>query len=449
MFTGGDRHVLQFIRKREETLARVAEIQRQQPPTPNTTVEMNEADVKADIGGSNAKYAAGALKREIMNSYYNHPLIIDDFVQGRAKNLDPAQPGSKGPALIIGSGPTLDDHHDLIRGWKGGLFCSSSQCVTMAALGKREFHVVAVDVKTLSDEFMPLDVWDGLDATLIIHPGMDPEVIHEWRWKKQYFRIIVHGMPFYTEIMPIAYPMIRTTLYVYGCVASAQIMMAHLMGYGPLFMIGCDFGYPGNRARFTNMLRTDTGTWEPGPPSGPPVFTLHPKVTYRNGCISDHFQSYYKQTAFNAWRLTLADLFRVGPGGGLYEVPEISDERLLATQGNLESYDFVLSNKDKQDICERYLLQYGTYTFEFPSGQVEFVVFQNPDEEIPKYLDMMNGMFRAQRMPGVLILGEEKGRLNYLRDDEAWARKEARWRWAITSPQSPTETISEPPSASG
>jgi hypothetical protein len=179
------------------------------------------------------------------------------------------------------------------------------------------------------------------------------------------------------------------------------------------------------------------------------VFTLHPKVTYRNGCISDHFQSYYKQTFFNAWRLTLADIFRVGPGGGLYEVPEISDERLLATQGNLEAHDFVLSNREKQDICERYLLQYGTYTFEFPSGQVEFVVFQNPDEDIPKYLDMMNNMFRAQRMPGTLILGEEKGRLNYLRDDAAWARKEARWRWAITSPQSPTETTSEPPSASG
>jgi len=447
-FKGTDNVVLEFIRRREQTLAQIAAMQAAAPPQPDTTVEMAEADVKADIGGSNAKYAAGALKREIMNSYYNHPMIMEDFASGRGKNLDPSQPGSKGPALIIGSGPTLDRNHDLIRGWKGGLFCSSSQCITMLALGKRDFEIVAVDVKTLSDEFMPLDEFDDKGCSLIIHPGMDPEVIHEWRWQKRYFRIIVHGMTFYTEIMPIAYPMIKTTLYVYGCVAAAQVMMAHLMGYGPLFLIGCDFGYPDNQARFTNFKRVGS-EWKMDAPSGPPRYTLHPKVTYRNGCASDHFQAYYKQTFFNAWRLNLADIFRVGPGGGLYEVPEISAERLLATQGALESYEYVYSNKDKQDICERYLLQYNTYTFEFPNGQVEFVIFQNPDEEIPKYLDMMNNMFRQQRMPGTLILGEEKGRLNYLRDNEAWARKEARWRWVTTLPQSPTETTSEPPSASG
>jgi hypothetical protein len=438
-YNGNDHLVLAFIKKREETLAKVAEIQRSQPPRPNTTIELREDQVAADIGGSNAQYAAGALKREIMNSYYNHPLIMEDFAAGRASNLDPRQPGNAGPALIIGSGPTLDRNHDLIRGWNGGIFCSSSQCRAMVALGKKSFNIVAVDVKTLSNEFTPMNIWGDVGANLILHPGMDPEVIHEWRWRKQYFRIIVHGMPFYTEMLPIAYPMIRTTMYVYGCVASAQIMIANLLGYGPLFLIGCDFGYEGNQARFTDFNRTADGKWELAEKSGPPQFTLHPKVTFRNGVVSDHFQAYYKQTFFNAWRLTLADIFRVGPGGGLYEVPEISKERLSQTQGALEASDFVLSNRDKQDISERYLLQFGTYTFEFPNGQVEFVLFKNPEVEIPQYLEMVNNMFRQQRMPGVLLLGEEKSRLDYLRNDEAWARKEQRWQWAIKSPQSLTE----------
>ncbi len=446
VYQGIDFFALDFIRRREQTLAQIAEIRSREPSVPDTTLEMGEAEVKADISGSNAKYAQGALRREILNSYYNHPLILHDFATGRGKNLEPAV--GKGPALIIGSGPTLDEAHDLVRGWKGGIFCSSSQAVTMLALGKRDFHCVVVDVKTLSNEFIPLDEFEGKNITMITHPGMEPEVIQCWRWNKLYFRIIVHNMQFYTETMPIAYPMIRTTLYVYGCVAASQIMMAKLLGYNPLYLVGCDFGFPDNRSRFAGFHKVD-GEWKQDPPSPPPRFQLHPKVTYRNGCTSDHFNAYYKQTFMNAWRLTLSDMWKVGKKGGLYEVPSISSEELLACQGEIPRDKYVLSNKDKQDICERYLLQYGTYTFEFPSGQVEFVVFGDEEKELPLYIQAINNAFAAQKMPGVLILGEERGRLKYLRDDEAWARKEKRWQWETTSPQSQTEIKSEGPSENG
>ncbi|MDD5391088.1 MAG: DUF115 domain-containing protein [Gallionellaceae bacterium] len=439
VYQGIDYFALDFIKRREQTLAAIAEIRSREPPEPETTVEMLEKDVKADVTASNAKYAGGALKREILNSYYNHPLILHDFITGRGRNLDGAQPGSRGPALIIGSGPTLDDAHDLVRGWNGGLFCSSSQAVTMLALGKRDFQCVVVDVKTLSNEFMPLDAFDGKGVTMITHPGMEPEVIQCWRWGKLYFRIIVHNMQHYIEALPIAYPMIRTTLYVYGCVAASQIMIAKLMGYNPLFLIGCDFGYPDDRARFSGF-HWEGGAWVRDPPSGPPRYTLHPKVTYRNGCVSDHFQSYYKQTFMNSWRLTLADMWKVGSKGGLYEVPSIDPAYLLETQGNIPSDRYILSNKDKQDICERYLLQFGTYAFEFPNGQVEFVLFGDEEKELPLYVKAMNDAFLAQKIPGVLILGEEQGRLKYLRDDEAWARKEQRWRWETMLPQSPMAT---------
>lgn len=480
-YGGSDIFVLDFIRKREAALKQISDAQKAATPKDEVTVELMEADVKADIQESNAKYAGGALKREIMNSYYNHPLILHDFATGRATNLDPGQ--GRGPALIVGSGPTLDEAHDLIRGWKGGLFCSSSQCTTMLALGKRDFTIVAVDVKTLSDEFMPLSEFEDKGCTLIIHPGMDPEVIQAWRWRKQYFRIIVHGMPHYIESLPIAYPMIRTTLYVYGCVAATQLMIAHLQGYSPLYLVGCDFGYPDNKSRFTGFTFKD-GKWERSEPAGAPRYLYHPKVTLRNGCVTDHFQAYYKQTFFNSWRLTLADVFKVGSKGGLYEVPSVTAEELLACQGDLPRQRYVLSNRDKQDICERYLMKYGTCTFEFPSGQVEFVVFDEDykpgiaqteaacsfcgkmttlvhpkyghicskeclfDFQLREYLKIMNDAFAKQKIPGVLILGEEKGRLKYLRDDTAWEAKEKRWQWEITSPQSPTETIPETPSAS-
>jgi hypothetical protein len=482
-YQGIDYFAVDFVKRREAVLAAHAAQQSGEPSHPETTAVVAEKDVAAQIGESNAKYAAGALKREILNSYYNHPLILHDFATGRGRTLPPGQ--GKGPALIIGSGPTLDEAHDLVRGWQGGLFCSSSQCVAMLALGKREFNIVAVDVKTLSNEFQPMDAFEGRDCTLITHSGMDPELIQTWRGKKLYFRIVVHGIPYYTEISPIAYPMITTSMYVYGCVVACQIMMASMMGYNPLYLVGCDFGYPEERSRFTNFHRKDDGSWEMDPTPEPVRYTIHPKVVMRNGCASDHFQAYYKQTLFNVWRLTMADIFRVGSKGCLYELPGISAAELLATQGNLRPERMVYSQRDKQNICERYLQQYGTYTFEYPNGQVEFVVFTNKftpgqmnveaacgacgkptknlqaslgplcdgecmiDFQLKKYIEMVNNAMAQAKVPGVLILGEEKGRVSYLRNDAVWEAKEKRWQWETLLQQSPTATGQEESSENG
>ena len=442
-YQGVDFFALDFIKQRESIIEQIKANQiRADKTDPETTSQMDEKDVKAAIGESNAKYAAGALKREIINSYYNHPLILHDFATGRAKTLTGGQ--GLGPALIIGSGPTMDDCHDLVRGWTGGIFCSSSQAMTMLALNRRNFHIVVVDVKTENDEFLPLDEWEGKDCKLILHPGIDPEVIQMWRGQKYYFRIIVHNIPFYTEILPLAYPMIPTTLYVYGCAASCQITMAALMGYNPLYLCGCDFGYPREQDRFRSYSKVD-GKWVLSDPVKM-RYVRHAKVKYRNGCMSDTFQAYYKQTFFNVWRLSLADIFRVGREGGLYEVPWVTHEELIKTQGNI-SRDKYISNKDKIDICERYLLKYGTYTFEYPNNQVEYVVFDNEERDLPRYIEMCNMAFAEKKLPGVLILNEERSRLDYLRDDAAWEAKEKRWGWEISSQASLMETTPEASSA--
>lgn len=442
-YQGLDAFVIDFVKKREVILDTVKAQQALIPQPPDITVQMEESEVHAKVGESNQKYADGALRRETLNSFLNHPLILHDFATGRGRTVEGGH--GLGPALIVGSGPTLDDAHDLIRGWKGGLFCSTSQGITMLALGKRDFYMIAVDVKTESDELMPLDEWQGKGVKIITHPGIDPEIIQAWRWEKRYFRIIVHQMPLYTEIQPIAYPMITTTMYVYGCAVSAQLMLASMMGYNPLFMVGCDFGYPREQARFRQYTKVD-GEWVLGAAT-PARYLLHPRVRYRNDCMTDHFQAYYKQTFFNAWRLSLADVFIVGHGGGIYEVPSIEPAELISRNGDMPR-DRYLSNKDKTDICERYLIKYGTYTFEFPNGQVEYVVFEHPETEIPLYIEAMNKIFADRKLPGVLLLGEERARFDYLLNDEAWERKEKRWQWAIKSPQLPTETPSELPSAS-
>jgi len=475
-YKGVDFFALKFVQQREASIAKANAIIAARGPEKETEAHITEADVRANIGESNARYAAGALQREILNSYYNHPLILHDFGTGRGAPIPLGQ--GKGPALIIGSGPSLDDCHDLIKGWRGALFCSTSQGPTMIGLGKRDFYMICVDVKTEASELMPLDIWEDKNVTLITHPGMDPSPIQVWRWNKYYFRIKVHNMPYYTQVQPLAYHMVTTEMYVYGCAIASQISIASMMGYNPLFLCGADFGYPQGRARFRELSRQPDGTWKLGEP-WQIKYLRHAKVTYRNGVETDSFQAYYKQTLFNVWRLSLADIFRIrkvgGFDGGLYEVPTVTPEEISATQG-VVPVDKYISNQDKIDICERYLLQYNTHTIEFPNGQVEFVVFDqafpvtgneppgicgycgkatqhggfcNADchywFSVKRYIDMVNQSFQERKLPGVLILGEYKDRLSYLRNDEAWARKEKRWQWEIKLPQLQTETLPEQP----
>lgn len=444
-YQGVDFFALDFVRQRESIMEKLnQQLKADKIELEETTVQITEGAVKACVGESNARYAQGALKREIINTYYNHPMILHDFATKRGETLAGGQ--GRGPALIIGSGPTLDDCHDLIRGWQGGIFCSSSQAVSMLALGKRAFEIAIVDVKCESDEFEPLDEFAEKDCHIIVHPGVDPEIIQTWRWGKRYFRIIVHNIPFYTDVQPLAFPSITTTLYVYGCALSCQITMAALMGYNPLYLCGADFGYPRNQDRFRQFTKVG-GQWVLGD-AVKMRYVRHAKVEYRNGCMSDSFQAYYKQTFMNVWRLSLSDIFRVGHEGGLYEVPEVSAQEILDKQGVI-SIDRFISNKDKIDICERYLLQYGTYSFTYPNGQVEFVVFDDEERDLPRYIDMCNRAFAERKMPGVLILGEEKSRLSYLRNDAAWEAKEKRWGWEIKSQASPMEIIPAASSTSG
>jgi len=251
MYGGRDHAALNFIRQRETAMEKARVIEKQMEPK-HTDAHITEAEVSPDVIESNKHYESGALKREMVNSYYNHPMVLADFEEGRAISLPPGH--SRGPALIIGSGPSLDKAHDLIRGWKGGLFCSTSQCVTMAGLDKKNFFILNVDVKTETGEYMPLWLWEDRNCFSVTHPCVDPATIQCWNWKKLYFRIMVQQMKFYSEVLPLAYPMIKTQLYVYGCNASALISCAALMGYNPLFLVGCDFSYPGNQDRFRALV---------------------------------------------------------------------------------------------------------------------------------------------------------------------------------------------------
>ena len=64
----------------------------------------------------------------------------------KVKNCDYNQlPHGKGPAIILGSGPSLDDTVPYLKDWKGAILCSTSQLAVCEANGIIPTYVVLID----------------------------------------------------------------------------------------------------------------------------------------------------------------------------------------------------------------------------------------------------------------------------------------------------------------
>jgi len=115
--------------------------------------------------------------------------------------------------------------------------------------------------------------WKG--TTLLTHPAVDSTVLKWWKWEKLYYLMmhipeveiaaiegnwVIHelikfiqtqsfGGEFFSFTNPVLFPYITARILNAGCVVNNMIQAAHFMGYDPLFLIGCDFGYPDRKNR--------------------------------------------------------------------------------------------------------------------------------------------------------------------------------------------------------
>jgi hypothetical protein len=111
------------------------------------------------------------LLMETFNAADNYHLLNSMKEAGRVECLADCPRGDGKPALVIGSGSSLESVLPTISKWKGAVFCSTSHGTVLVKYGCKPTYMTAVDPRTApddQDEFgVPFGEWD--DTQFVAH----------------------------------------------------------------------------------------------------------------------------------------------------------------------------------------------------------------------------------------------------------------------------------------
>jgi hypothetical protein len=244
----------------------------------------------------------------VMNAFMNHSIIMNEAAQ---KNVCVSMLQGKGkgkPAVIVGSGPSLDLTAPLLGNWKGAVFACGSNALIPTRWGHQPEYICVFDA---GDSLYPKMLgWDWKGSTLLTHPSASPLIIKNWKWDKYYYLMMHYGIQWFEEIQPLAYgdftrfeneapPRIKIMVGNAGCTVNNAIQLASFMGFNPLFLIGVDCGYPEGKERCTRWEFID-GEWRD---LGPDVYTDRKLHVADNGVLTTEEQIEYKAALLDVWRI--------------------------------------------------------------------------------------------------------------------------------------------------
>ena len=349
--------------------------------------------------------------------YTDTPRIIDMAVAPKHTNQ---------PILIIGSGPTFDDMATLLKDWEGDIMASTSQAATCCYLGKEPTYIMALDPNSFIDE-MKVDTWEGRKSILILHPGVTPNLVEEWKGPMYLFRKLQPQTPFYDNEQKIAYSalgekninvdgktgntwgfdsdiFIKSQIPMLACVLSAQICAAKQLGYGRQYLIGADLGMPNNKARFTSWSY-DKNEWKESKSSLDEFlkFTTargnqDPIFKAQNGTPTTAMFVFYAHQIVTAWRITEADIVSASDKGIISIFPTTTAAEIIRKQGQgIKGYN-------KKRICwetEKYLAKQNIYFLYVGSGIMPHE-FKDPLHDIPRMLNEVEKALAQQGKQAML-----------------------------------------------
>ena len=111
------------------------------------------------------------LKHEIISSAYNHKYIISAVHEGRAYDISEEPKVDKVPAIIFGSGASLDKALPYLKDWKGGTFCTTSHAESLIRFGVEPTYIIDLDPMCPWSDISDID-WSKTKTKLIMHPGV-------------------------------------------------------------------------------------------------------------------------------------------------------------------------------------------------------------------------------------------------------------------------------------
>jgi phage FluMu protein Com len=359
---------------------------------------------------------------EELNTAYNHHIIIEAIKSGRARDLSdevkaPIFP-EKMPAIIIGSGPSLDDSIEYLKEWKGGIFCSTSHALTLMHYGIEPTHIVGLDTFSLWDEIKGVD-WSKTKTKLVTHPGVNSSLIEKWpndmilfiendARPDSFYMGTQKRMYSWREgdwLNPVFHYYIKTQIPIFSCSPPVQMIAAHLLGYGNMFLCGLDFSSPGNKDRMTSWTVDEDGAWVK---HEFPLETAEHGDSYAakkaisgNKLPTYNIQLYYKRNFISSWYLVETTLYTTDHGA-IVEMPYTDIKKVIKTQGygyKKQSHSYVL------DHAGGYLASVGTFAIETDKGQA-FVESANPEVDLPKFMQGVKRRFMCDKC-SVTVLAQD------------------------------------------
>jgi hypothetical protein len=372
---------------------------------------------EATLRSFSDKYNEGTKQRQLIieecNSAENWTPITEAFKTGRARDIADEPSVDKTPCFVIGSGASLDDSLPQMKGWKGGIFCSSSQVLTLMYHGIEPTHIVALDPFTSWDEIEGID-WSKTKTKLVLHPGIMPNMVKNWP-NEMLLYVQNNGKPdsFYETIQKRQYtwrdgPMrsptfhyyIRTSMTIFACSPPMQMFVADKLGYGTVFLAGMNWSeYKGKRRSTEYML--EDGKWiahsNPFVPSPDDVIS-------NNGRRTKVIHLYYKKNVISAWRLSHQSVYNTDREGILTEVPFTEIHKVMQRQGDRYPRQ---SHAMIDRITERYLASIGAFVITTDKG-VAFVESENPEKDLPAFMAGISGQYSCDKCTGTAMATDGK-----------------------------------------
>lgn len=367
---------------------------------------MTESKLEISSDEVNRKNTAKHTAHEFANAMRNFQAIESGMARGRVRDISDEIKQDGRNVVIVGSGPSLNYLLGDLKKFDAGIVCTQSQALLLVSHGIIPDYILALDPFACWDMIKGYD-WSKHHTKLLCVPTVWPDLVANWPNDIVLFRQTDGKPSWYDSTMPAMYtiregyrydaefkPIIRTAIPMFSSSIPAQLLCASVLGYGDVYLAGCDFGYVnfGNKGKY--ITRCDSIKYSDGVCSdiSMSIQDIDKIEAYAsNGCPSDAMQLFYKRNFLSACRLAIdKDIFVLDPhnttgcviGAIGDELPHVAIED-IACRNKGETLT------EKKARIENYLASVGCFVIETESGAVMFVESSNPMLEVAKFIDSL------------------------------------------------------------
>jgi len=253
----------------------------------------------------------GSQNNLIINAVENYKRIKEFFEKGRP-DVAVIQIPPNTPAVIVGSGSSLDENVEGLRNWRSIIFATPQTYPILMSRGITPQFIVAVD--TSIEDVEPLRGEGNAFTTLITHPSINPAMFDAWKGPIMFMQVNFDDE---TDVLFRAmFPFITFNLGAQGCVSNMQLIMASALHLNPVVMIGMDMQNTDGRSSATRWKKVGNWRYEA---------IANPRDPAKMGTTEIPIvMQFYRLLLAVIWKGTGINLFRIGRGLDL--IPEISAE---------------------------------------------------------------------------------------------------------------------------